>query len=413
MVTRVLIIAALVAAAGGCDKRSEKYCGLHPDDLANCEQTDAPPPAKVQCTNDSQCSTGHCELKAQLCVDCLANSDCTGGELCDVGGTYTCKGCIRDGDCPSNACLPGGVCGQDSTVVYVDAGGTDNATCSTEMPCKTIAHGLTLVTANRKYMRVTGELAESPTIDVDVEILGDGARLTGASGVDWVIKVASAVVKIHGVEVFCAGGTDTVGINAGASTLTLDQVDVSGCGRGGGGIKLGMGFAIITRSVIHDNPAGGITTDGKANFTITNNILHHNGTAASPGGGVIFGADSLRPETKFEFNTVVDNDAMASKGAGAQCAKAIPMANNLFVSNGTILSANVVGCDPAGALVTDDLASVHFLDEAQRNYHITPPSVAIDMAPDGSNVDDDIDGELRPQGASMKKDYGADEYRAP
>jgi hypothetical protein len=160
---RVLMGLALAATmlAIGCEKRSTKYCGLHANDLANCEQTDAPVPEPVACTMNSDCIDAYCELGAHICVECLDNSHCDADKRCDVGASYKCRGCISDTDCLGGTCLPGGSCGDDSTVLYVKAGGNDSGSCGFAGPCATITKAVALLSATRMTIRIEGELTES------------------------------------------------------------------------------------------------------------------------------------------------------------------------------------------------------------------------------------------------------------
>jgi hypothetical protein len=402
---RILILATSLWAAG-CEKRSEKYCTSHPDDLANCEQLDAPEPPKVACEMDNQCSPPHCEIKAHVCVQCLDASHCGPNELCDVGGTYTCRGCIDETDCASLTCLPTG-CADESIILYVDPSGSDTNQCTRTMPCATITRAVELATGTRKLVKVSGEITDSPTITKEVEIYAStGTKLSGIVGTDWVIKIQTAVVKIHDLTIICAGGSDQTGVKTEMdSTTTLDGVDISGCGRSGA-VEMKGGFTIVTRSNLHDNTAGALRSDGAANFSVTNNFIHHN----NPGGAtsINFGATAVRPELTFEFNTVIDNQSGVTTTPAITCAKAVPVPNNIFARNSAIGGANN-GCDVTGSLVTEDVASLAFVNDAMANYHITSTSIAKDTAPDGSSVDEDYDGELRPQGTA--KDYGADEFR--
>jgi hypothetical protein len=408
MVSRILIgIVGFAALVAGCEKRSAKYCESHLDDLANCEQLDAPPPPKVMCEMDSQCSPPHCELKSHVCVECLAPTDCEDGELCDVGGTYTCRGCIGESDCASLACLPSGSCADEATVLYVDAAGNDAATCTRTAPCATLTRAVALASATRQYIRITGEITDSPIIlSKSVEIFAaPGSKLVGVDGTDWVLKIQMSVVKIHGLAIFCAGGSDQTGVKTEMdSTTTLDSVDISGCGRNGA-VEMKGGVTFVSRSNLHDNTAGALRSDMTASFSITNNFIHHNNGS---GATIAFSPDAVRPDLTFEFNTVIDNQAGFSTATTISCTKAVPLVDNIVARNSALTGA-VSGCDATGSLVTDDVASLAFVDDANADYHIGATSAAKDTAPDGSAVDEDFDGQFRPQGPA--KDYGADEYR--
>jgi hypothetical protein len=232
-----------------------------------------------------------------------------------------------------------------------------------------------------------------------------GATLSGINLTDWVIKIQAAVVKIHGLKIFCLGASDQTGVKTELdSTTTLDQVEIYGCGRSGA-IEMKGGVTIVTRSNLHDNPGGAIRSDMDADFAVTNNFIHHNGASVP---AVDIGAKDVRPETRFEFNTLVDNQPALSTVAALTCARATVTPNNIVARNG-VLAGDVSGCDASGSLVTDDVAGLAFVDDANMNYHLTDTSIAKDMAPDGSSLGDDVDGEFRPQGPA--KDYGADEYR--
>jgi hypothetical protein len=211
-------------------------------------------------------------------------------------------------------------------------------------------------------------------------------------------------VKIHGLEIECAGNQEGVKTES-SSTTTLDEVEIHGCAHNGA-VEMKGGRTTVTRSNLHDNPGGAIHTDGTADFAVTNNFIHHNGSGTVP--AVNIGANPARPEARFEFNTVIDNQAVLATTPPLSCAKASLAPNNIIARNGGVAPA-AKNCVVTGSLVTEDVGMLDMPLEASADYHIGPASIAKDTAPDGSSLADDIDGEFRPQGTG--KDYGADEYR--
>src|SRR5262245_20350800 len=148
MGARFLIVLALVSA---CEKKSSKYCALHPTDLAFCEPSDAAADAPMMCLSNLDCAPADpiCEPSTHICVQCLANADCVGvpnAPICDPV-SFGCVGCLMHADCTaSNACLPDGSCADPNNVIYVDQDGSDTPTsgsCSFDSKCATITHALT------------------------------------------------------------------------------------------------------------------------------------------------------------------------------------------------------------------------------------------------------------------------------
>nr|WP_240359827.1 outer membrane exchange protein TraA family protein [Pyxidicoccus trucidator] len=71
-------------------------CGLSTPYCANInERTQC-----VQCTEDSQCANGRCDLTDNSCRGCNDDGDCPNGR-CDMTDNV-CRGCNDDGDCPDN-----------------------------------------------------------------------------------------------------------------------------------------------------------------------------------------------------------------------------------------------------------------------------------------------------------------------
>lgn len=415
MVTRLLILAALL---GGCEKRSELYCEKNPEDLAHCPSTDAPEVPQVMCNDNSMCTQGDkllCNTASHVCVGCLSNADCTDPNKnnCDPG-SGTCRGCVVHSDCASNVCLPDGTCGDDSNVIYLDAdAGADTGDGTKAKPIKTWAKAIMLVSTSRKFVKLTGTIAVSIVIDtLNVIILGaPGSKIVGA--MDPAIKVNKASAKIYDVEITCTGNINGI-TTAGMSSLALQHVYVHGCPKTA--VDAADGFLGVTRSTIESN-GDGLVTSSKVSWILTNNIIVRNGSASAVHGGVELG--SLNATNRFEFNTVADNAAvggLTGNVGGVNCpvslTSSLEIPNNLIVGN-TGGSGNVGGsCTTTGSAVDTDSTKWMFKAQATApyDYHLTAAStMAIDMATTPTAIIDDVDGQLRPQGA--QRDFGADEFK--
>jgi hypothetical protein len=402
---RWLIVIVLAA----CTRTSEKYCGLHPQDLANCPPSDAP---RQMCTDDSTCPTEspHCLLESGIgmCVGCRDDGDCA--LSCDPD-SRTCRTCAEHADCiASNACLPEGACGTNDNVIYVSATGTNAGTCPKEAPCKTIAFALGLVTTDRYHIKLSGTLAETVVIAAKhVVLLADpGTKLTGG---DPTLKIQQGTVSVYGLEIACGTGA---GIKSEmGSTTFLRDVFIHGCGGKGGGIEAKGGFISISRTRIADCPTGALVTDANAVFSVTNTWIYGNGTAAATRSPVAIGATTMGANNRFEHNTVVRNTvkAGATVAGGVACTatNTLAMPHNIIAGNTTTtgVNNNTFGlCDFSDSRVTDDLTEFAFVSED--DLHLTQASSAIDKI-EVSGVPDDIDGQFRPLG--LRRDYGADEYK--
>jgi hypothetical protein len=414
MVTRLLTIVALVLALGACEKRSTLYCEKNPEDLANCDAPpDAPPP--MMCADNSSCTTQDrpfCELDSHVCVGCLTSTDCTDPLKlnCDPL-SYTCRGCVKHSDCPSNACLPGGICGDDSNVVYVDAdNGVDTNAGTMNSPVQTWAAGLKLYSSTRKYMKVSGTETKSVLIDTkNVTILAaPGAKLVGSA--DPALKIVKSSVKVIDLEVACPATPAMTGVRSEMmSSTTLEHVYVHGCAKIG--VDATEKFLALGRSNIEANGAGIVMAANKVDFVITNSFIVRNG----PDGGVVLSA--LVPTNRFEFNTIAHNTSdTATRAAGVTCPVSLTdsytIPNSLLIAN-TGGAGSVFGsCTTTGSADSADATPYAFKSTtAPYDYHLMMTSTAIDASTTPTVVGDDIDGELRPQGAN--RDLGADEYRMP
>ena len=401
---RLLIAISLVCA---CTRKSEKYCGLHPEDLANCGYLDAGIDAPSPCNDDSQCTppSPRCFLGTTpgVCVGCLSNDDCRepGKQSCDLE-TLTCRSCLAHDDCPSKACLPNGTCGDDSNTIFVTVGG--NGDCTSASPCGTITDGLSkVVPMVRFHMKLVGTFAGPLTI-ANKRVVMLAGPMTRLAGGDPTLKLETATVTIHDLEI---SGVNCIRTES-QSTLFLDEVLVHTCSKVG--LEAKDGFLQVQRSRITTCLDGAVWLQPTTRFEITNTLIYKNGNDAAAKGAVTIERLGTDMASRFEHNTVADNRAKyaATVSAGISCTATnfMELRNNIIAGNTTTTGVNnnaFGGCDITGSLVTDDTIPLAFTAD----YHLGPTSSAIDKV--DSTIADDVDGQFRPQGT--RKDYGADEYK--
>lgn len=84
----------------------------------------------VQCTEDSQCPNGRCDLTDNTCRGCNDDGDCPDNGRCDTT-TNQCTGCNDDSDCPGGVCdVPNATCVQCNT----------DKNCPGDQVCDTATH---------------------------------------------------------------------------------------------------------------------------------------------------------------------------------------------------------------------------------------------------------------------------------
>jgi hypothetical protein len=416
-------LGAMIAAAAGCssilgDKLNPAYCAAHPTD-PDCRKAF---PDAGGCTSSAQCSspTTVCATDKMACVQCTTTEhDACTGNMPVCGVDDTCRKCSAHTECPSNACLPDGSCGDDTSVAYVDPAGM-STTCTKASPCKKVSDALK---TNRPFVKFQGTTNEQVTLnDANVTILADpGAKLTDVmNGILLKIEGASQIT-IYDLEISGASGANNSGISlqpGNTSTVSIVRAKISG--NAGNGISASSGTLTVSRCTINNNSAGGISIAG-ATFAIMNNFIYKNGnTSDAAAGGLAIGAGVL-DASKLEFNTIVDNLAGGgvTNSGGVFCDHAgFIAANNLIFRNmgGAAGNTQTVGlCTygdsfvSAGASSVDNTPMFAHPNSAPFDYHLTAasPSTIVDAA--GACTGVDFDGDTRPMGAAC--DLGADERK--
>ncbi|HEY5952145.1 MAG TPA: choice-of-anchor Q domain-containing protein [Kofleriaceae bacterium] len=423
MVTRVLIaLASLVSFVGACEKQSKLYCEMHPGDLDNCGYLDAGIDARPVCMTDQECTglagAPYCEPNAKFCVECYLPEHCSavpGKPFCDPS-TFLCTSCVKNLDCPSNVCLPNGVCGDDSNVAYVDpTAPMTNTQCTMAAKCKLIEDALL---TKRPYIKLQGAISEVVAINSQsVTLIGEpGTTLTRPSNGVVMTVTGGADVSIFDLTIV---GAAEKGVSADMnSTVRLTRVAVTSCnGKDHRAIEVKNSTLIMTRSSVFANVGGGINVDAGSIFQITNSFVFRNGSDTSMVGGL-----QLLPTSstfnRFEFNTVVDNRATATAAGGINCQTNIPAPNNLIARNYAGGHANLPtdntslsACDFTQSIKAMDVADYAFVTPdgiGPWDYHVGAGSLAIDRGVT-TDINIDVDGDARPQGT--KVDVGADEFK--
>ena len=328
-------------------------------------------------------------------------------------------------DCPSEVCLPDGVCGASDSIVYVDnAGGACSGThAGTQMdPVCTLDDGIVVAKAKGKQrIHVEGSALgyAGTTIDgLTLSIFGPGGYATPAALVSGQIDVTGAAkVLIDGLEMATAGG-DLLLCNSTAGTMPTLEVTRSylhngqGVGAHGNRCKL-----TIRRSVLAENGQGGVLSEGGGDLLVENSFIAANrgtGVRAADGGALV------------QFCTIVANGSVISDasggvdcgtGSGRSVVGTLLYLNAKPLAGGTQVSSSCKMTDSA----TDDSS---FPNGSNNHFKAKPDFVSMTdlhlRRGTGSNaccidqiatstVKVDYDGTPRPQGP--KWDIGATEVK--
>ncbi len=377
----MLFFAACLCAIG-CKRQYSNYCPGALND--NCLNVDAP---IEHCTSDQECAPEVCDLAgSKTCVQCtMANPAACIGMAPVCGADDKCRACTMHAECTTNACLPDGSCGTDSTVAYVDPMGS-GTTCTKSAPCKRIADA---VQTGRPFVKIHGVLHEQVMLNgATVTLLADpGATLTDtANGILLRIDGMSRI-SIYDLTITGASGANNPGISlqpGNMATVALTRTTVSN--NAGGGIIASGGTLTVSQSSFLNNLGGGVSVMNGV-FTIVGNVFYGNGGVGTFVGGISLGA-AASAANRLEFNTFSLNTARDTIGSGIHClVDAFTAKDNIVNDNRNATATTQLGgtCSHAYSIVhpgTLPMGSTNlgddplFANEATGDLHLQNASVA-------------------------------------
>ncbi|HEY4175399.1 MAG TPA: choice-of-anchor Q domain-containing protein [Kofleriaceae bacterium] len=418
---RLLLFTLLVL--GACSKTSDKYCGLHPEDIEHCSGTDAGHACEVNqdCTSPG---LNVCTM-AGACVQCTDTDHdaCIGTTpVCDTTSNG-CRACVADAECASGVCSDDGSCADESMIAYVAPAGT-GTTCTKAMPCADLDVAEQTL---KPHIRVDGTVTELATAEFMT-----GTRTISGAGATVQVMGSAAALKIGnaGTNLTIRGLTFTsiagpalqqpmIMVTASGPRLELDRVTIAH-GQYTAIDSQRNAIIVIHRSVFAFNDGGPALNLVAGQYDVTNSLIVANGAADSAQGGVVLNPLSDGQLHTFSFNTVADNNSARSGGrstgiacTGATISNTIATGNMLTNCDGDYILWNlgdstsphtphgtgVLQSEPQFAS-SADLASPMF-------YRLDIGSPAIDAADPAATLPNDIDGDARP--VNGRSDIGADE----
>jgi hypothetical protein len=361
--------------------------------------------ACVQCLLSTQCggATPVCDTGAKTCVQCLMTSQCSGTTpICNTTAKL-CHACKTDGDCVTAAgadpglCAPDGHCVGTGEVIYAitpSSCGVLDATYGTlAKPYCTARDAVAAAagpTAPKPFVVLRGNFGgfSVGATTGRVTVVGQGTVVLNPGSDPYAVEsLGTSDVLVRHVSLMSgtSGGAHVSGASA-----KLALVDVQVTASALSGVVADTGAALtLDRCVIKGN--GGLAlpalTTTNASFHITNTVL------ASSSIGASLGVVPAGGEQLFKNNTIVGN------GTAMRCFDVHSTTGLILQGNANAPDTTCVGaatCCTGDPLLTAD-------------YHLMPGSPCVDQLAFDPDVPDDLDGQARPLGTSMKSDCGADE----
>ncbi len=453
-----LVVVSLVAAAA-CNEANPNSCELP----QNAGTGECPPDTGGPCQSSNECTATAdspvCDLldNGGTCVHCTASehSLCTGmTPRCEA---HACVACVDDGDCGSSGvCLTTGDCAAADRIIHAKVtGGIANGCGSAGNECS-LAKALTEVTATRNIIKLDDPApavysANGYTVMSEVLIDARNAIIVRSDTGPILTINGNGIATILGGTIRGATGANGDGIRCQSnSTLTVNRttieqndesaIDASSCtltvtgakilGNGKrtndfyAGIVVDDGTVTITQSWIASNRGGGLTNN-RARFLIVGNVFLDNGVAAGTAFGGVF-IMSTMPGSRFDFNTIAENNSQATVAAGVQCTAAAGFVAryNIVWNNNSVQGITADQVDGGCSYAYSDIGTApvpplldsgnnmtiepSFINELT-DLHLQPQSMVRRAADQGADLgglaERDIDGDRR----VPKADLGADQ----
>lgn len=411
-----------VVVSLGC--KNPNYCPGNPDQNCNEQMPGDGHPGDgsnaFDCTAPGMsCLEGVCDTTSKQCADCTATNATECAVTAPICRNDMCTPCESNTDCPlSNTCLPSGACADVADVAYVRADGT-GTTCSSNMPCATIAIALSL---SRPYVHVTGAINESVIVpnDTTKTIIGErdatGKTITSTIGNTvsgtTLLALGGTTTSLTLVDLAFVGtlnNLDAVQLSTTVSTVKLSMLRCLVTGVGGYGIEASHGDVSLDRTSITNSQLGGLNLSATT-YHVKNSFLTHNGGTGPIGGLYLsFGSGTI------EFSTIANNIGPAGTSKGVSCSNTTGTFANVIVANNSNIQTDGTGCtfaysdfyptDANTPTGSNNMAMNPLLDPT--SYHLMTGSPMKDAADPNATLNIDWDGDGRPQGAG--RDIGADE----
>ena len=307
------VCSIILSAVFGCSRKLERgYCEanyanpnfLDREECCNEYPEDCQPPGGMcETADDCGFASPHCRADG-VCVQCLKTAHCVTAErpICDENSN-ACVACRGHADCDTQLCLSDGTCAAEDAVVYVsDMNASDAGPCSKEAPCQTLSQALTLITAQRKHIKIAGRISTpmGTRIDAkDVTIHGDPGTSSITCNAGTALDIGrAAIVSIYDLEIIGSMDKEAVklsdamkpqvsmtrvkvrapsgnGITVSEGDLVLNDSDVYNCS--GIGIDLAKGSLIVRESSdVFDNLQEGIRAASGTTLEIRRSSIRGN-----------------------------------------------------------------------------------------------------------------------------------------